>query len=139
MLRPDACKRLRPFFFWRCYPRYGDRRPIRGVPQGEAYEYSNPRSHGTGRHLYRLEDQHAFFYYTRLTVALSPDPLFQVVTRIVELEPPLGDEKVIEKFESYVVGDHLHIISENNLASGHWGTGILIYKMQDGSHQQIPR
>ena len=93
----------------------------------------------------RLEDQHAFFYYTRpskqkimLTVALSPDPLFQAVTRIVELEPPLGDEKVIEKFESYVIGDHLHILYENNLVSGHWGTGILIYKMQNGSHPQAP-
>ena len=90
----------------------------------------------------RLEDRHAFFYYTRpskqkimLTVALSPDPLFQAVTRIVELEPPLGDEKVIEKFESYVIGDRLHIIYENNLVSGHWGTGILIYQMQNGSHQ----
>jgi hypothetical protein len=73
-----------------------------------------------------------------LTVALSPDPLFQTVTRIVELEPPLGDEKVIEKFESYLIGDHLHIIYENNLDSGHWGTGILIYKMQNGLHQQAP-
>jgi hypothetical protein len=89
----------------------------------------------------RLEDQHAFFYYTRpskqkimLAVALSPDPLFQTVTRIVELEPPLGDEMVIEKFESYVIGDRLHIIYENNLVSGHWGTGILIYTMQNGPH-----
>jgi len=89
----------------------------------------------------RLEDQHAFFYYTRpskqkimLAVALSPDPMFQTVTRIVELEPPLGDEKVIEKFESYVIGDRLHVIYENNLVSGHWGTGILIYKMQNGPH-----
>ena len=90
----------------------------------------------------RLEDQHAFFYYTRpskqkiiLAVALSPDPLFQTVTRIVELEPPLGDENVIEKFESYVIGDRPHIIYENNLVSGRWGTGILIYKMQNGPHQ----
>ncbi len=59
-----------------------------------------------------MRRQHAFFYYTRpskqkimLAVALSPDPLFQVVTRIVELEPPLGDEKVIEKFESYVIAE----------------------------------
>jgi hypothetical protein len=85
----------------------------------------------------RLGDQYVFFYYTRpskqkimLTAALSSDPLFQHVTKIVELEPPLGDEKVIEKFESYMSDGNLHIIYENRLESGHWGTGIRIYKIQ---------
>jgi hypothetical protein len=85
----------------------------------------------------RLGDQYVFFYYTRpskqkimLTAALSSDPLFQHVTNIVELEPPLGDEKVIEKFEAYMLDGDLHIIYENRLGSGHWGTGIRIYKIQ---------
>lgn len=85
----------------------------------------------------RLGGQYVFFYYTRrnkeqmmLTAALSSDPLFQHITNIVELEPPLGDEKVIEKFESYMLDDELHIIYENRLGSGHWGTGIRIYKIE---------
>jgi hypothetical protein len=88
----------------------------------------------------RLMNQYAFFFYTRptrqklmLSLALSTDPLFQSATRIVELEAPAGGEKVIEKFESYMVGDELHIIYENNLDSGHWGTGMLIYRTQLGS------
>jgi hypothetical protein len=86
----------------------------------------------------RLGDQYAFFYYSRrskdkimLTAALGSDPLFQHITNIVEIEPPLGDEKVIEKFESYMLGNELHIIYENQLASGHWGTGIRIYKIRE--------
>ena len=86
----------------------------------------------------RLGNQYAFFYYSRqskdrimLTAALSSDPLFQHITNIVEIEPPLGDEKVIEKFESYMLDDELHIIYENRLASGHWGTGIRIYKIRE--------
>jgi hypothetical protein len=66
-----------------------------------------------------------------LTAALGSDPLFQHITNIVEIEPPLGDEKVIEKFESYMLGNELHIIYENQLASGHWGTGIRIYKIRE--------
>jgi hypothetical protein len=87
---------------------------------------------------FRLAGQYVFFYYSRpskekimLTAALASDPLFQHVTKIFELEPPLGDEKVIEKFESYVFDDELHIIYENQLASGHWGTGIRIYKIRE--------
>jgi hypothetical protein len=86
----------------------------------------------------RLGGERAFFYYSRpdtqkimLTVALSPDPLFRRVTRIVELEPPLGDEKVIEKFEAYMLDDELHIIYENELSSGRWGTGMRVYKIKD--------
>src|ERR1700734_979947 len=86
----------------------------------------------------RLGSQYAFFYYSRrskerimLTAALASDPLFQHVTSIVEIEPPLGDEKVIEKFESYMFDDELHIIYENQLASGHWGTGIRVYKIRE--------
>jgi hypothetical protein len=85
----------------------------------------------------RLGDQYAFFYYTRpskekimLTAALSSDPLFQHITDIVEVEPPLGEEKVIEKFESYMQDGNLHIIYENRLGSGHWGTGIRIYRIE---------
>jgi len=85
----------------------------------------------------RLGGQYVFFYYTRrskekimLTAALSSDPLFQHVGNIVEIEPPLGDEKVIEKFESYMLDGDLHIIYENRLGSGHWGTGIRIYKIE---------
>jgi hypothetical protein len=55
----------------------------------------------------RLGGQYAFFYYTRrskqeimLAVALSSDALFQHITSIVEIEPPLGEEKVIEKTRS---------------------------------------
>jgi hypothetical protein len=86
----------------------------------------------------RLGGQYAFFYYSRrskekimLTAALASDPLFQHVTNVVEIEPPLGDEKVIEKFESYMFDDELHIIYENQLASGHWGTGIRVYKIRE--------
>jgi hypothetical protein len=86
----------------------------------------------------RLGGERAFFYYSRpdtqkimLTVALSPDPLFGRVSRIVELEPPLGDEKVIEKFEAYMLDDELHIIYENKLSSGRWGTGMRVYKITD--------
>lgn len=86
----------------------------------------------------RLGNQYAFFYYSRpnrekimLTVALSPDPLFRHVSRIVEVEPPLGDEQVIEKFESYMLDGELHIIYENKLAANHWGTGIRIYKIDE--------
>lgn len=86
----------------------------------------------------RLGNQHAFFYYSRpdrqkimLTVALSRDPLFRQVSRVVELEPPLGDERVIEKFESYMLDGELHVIYENKLAANHWGTGIRIYKITE--------
>jgi hypothetical protein len=86
----------------------------------------------------RLGGQYVFFYYSRpskekimLTAALASDPLFQHVTNIVEIEPPLGDEKVIEKFESYMVDDELHIIYENQLSSGHWGTGMRIYRIAE--------
>jgi hypothetical protein len=43
---------------------------------------------------------------------------------------PLDDEKVIEKFESYMLDDELHIVYENRLGSGHWGTGIRVYKIE---------
>ena len=86
----------------------------------------------------RLGKLFAYFYYLRrskesimLTVALSSDPLFQHITDIVEIEPPLADEKVIEKFESYMFDGELHIIYENRLASGHWGTGIRTYRIED--------
>jgi hypothetical protein len=66
-----------------------------------------------------------------LTVALSTDPLFQDVTDIAELEPPLGAEEVIEKFQAYMVDDILHIIYENKLESDHWGTGIRLYEVTE--------
>lgn len=84
----------------------------------------------------RLGGKHTMFYYSRanqneimLTAGLSSDALFQDVTDVVEMEPPLGTEDVIEKFESYMVNNVLHIIYENNLASSHWGTGIRLYRM----------
>ena len=40
-----------------------------------------------------------------------------------------GDEQVIEKFQSYMIDDLLHVIYENKLASGHWGTGIRLYEV----------
>jgi hypothetical protein len=86
----------------------------------------------------RLGNRYVFFYYSRrskndimLTAALSTDPLFQHITNIIEIEPPLGDEKVIEKFETYMFDNELHIIYENRLASGHWGTGIRIYRIRE--------
>jgi hypothetical protein len=86
----------------------------------------------------RLGGQHVLLYYSRpskakimLTAALSDDPLFEHITKIIELEPPLGDEMVIEKFESYQIGTHWHVIYENQLASGHWGTGMRTYAITD--------
>lgn len=86
----------------------------------------------------RLGDKYALFYYTRrsrnrimLTVALSSDALFQDVTDIVEFEPPLGTEEVIEKFEAYMMDNILHVIYENKLESSHWGTGIRLYDIID--------
>jgi hypothetical protein len=94
----------------------------------------------------RLGGQHVLLYYSRpskakimLTAALSDDPLFEHITKVIELEPPLGDEKVIEKFESYRVGTQLHVIYENQLASGHWGTGMRIYAITDGARAAAPR
>jgi hypothetical protein len=91
----------------------------------------------------RLGGQNAFFYYSRpnkakimLTAALASDPLFQHVTNIIEMEPPLGAEKVIEKFESYMFDNELHIIYENQLVSGHWGTGIRVYKIREQSRSE---
>jgi hypothetical protein len=110
------------------------RNPLAMLPK----DYIAARCGGNLATNIRLGGQHVFFYYSRpskdklmLTAALSPDPLFQNVTNILEIEPPLGDEKVIEKFESYVIDDELHIIYENRLASGHWGTGIRIYKIKE--------
>jgi hypothetical protein len=110
------------------------RNPLAMLPK----DYIAARCGGNLATNVRLGGQHVFFYYSRpskekimMTAALSLDPLFQNVTNIVEFEPPLGDEKVIEKFESYVIDDELHIIYENKLASGHWGTGIRIYKIAE--------
>jgi len=66
-----------------------------------------------------------------LTVALSLDPLFRHISRIADIEPPLGEEEVIEKFEAYMLGDELHLIYENRLKSNRWGTGMRIYKVND--------
>lgn len=84
-----------------------------------------------------LGGKHAFFYYTRptrniimLSAALSSDPLFfQDVVGRVEIDTVLGTEKVIEKFEAYVLDNTLYIIYENKLATGHWGTGIRLYEI----------
>ncbi len=83
-----------------------------------------------------LGDKHVMFYYLRpnkevitLTAALSEDPSFREVDEIVEFGPVQGDEEVIEKFQSYMMDDLLHIIYENKLASGHWGTAIRIYEV----------
>lgn len=112
--------------------------PLPLLPEG----YIAARAGGNLGADIRLGGEHVFFYYTRpdqqqimLTAALSPDPLFQEVTEIVELEPPLGDEEVIEKFEAYMMGDILHIIYENKLASGHWGTGIRLYEIIENPDQ----
>ena len=108
------------------------RNPLPLLPKG----YIAARCGGNLAADVHLGNEYAFFYYSRpnrekimLTVALSPDPLFRHVSRIVEIEPPLGDEKVIEKFESYMLEGELHIIYENKLAANHWGTGIRIYKI----------
>jgi hypothetical protein len=108
--------------------------PLRLLPKG----FIAARCGGNLATNIRLGNQHAFFYYSRpdtkkimLTLALSPDPLFSRITKTVEIEPPLGDERVIEKFESYMLDDELHIVYENKLASNHWGTGIRIYKIHE--------
>jgi hypothetical protein len=106
--------------------------PLSVLPEG----YIAARCGGNLSARVRVGGQHAFFYYSRpdttkimLTLALSDDSLFQHITKVVALEPPLGDEQVIEKFESYLVGTELHLIYENKLASGHWGTGMRVYKI----------
>jgi hypothetical protein len=83
-----------------------------------------------------LGGKHVMFYYLRpskevitLTAALSDDPSFREVDEIAEVGPVQGDEQVIEKFQSYMIDDLLHVIYENKLASGHWGTGIRLYEV----------
>lgn len=85
-----------------------------------------------------LGGKRVMFYYLRpnkevitLTAALSDDPSFRTVDEIVEFGPVQGSEQVIEKFQSYMANDLLHIIYENKLASGHWGTGIRVYEIAD--------
>jgi hypothetical protein len=111
--------------------------PIHALPDG----YIAARCGGNLSASFRLGGKHVLFYYSRpnkektmLTAALSDDALFQHITRLIEVEPPLGDEQVIEKFESYVIGNELHLIYENKLASGHWGTGMRVYKMLEKDH-----
>jgi hypothetical protein len=84
-------------------------------------------------------DVHAFLYYTRptreslvMTMAFSRDPLFQDVIETLVFEPPLGEETWVEKYESYWLGGKLHVIYENQLTSGHWGTGMRIYQVSRG-------
>jgi hypothetical protein len=110
------------------------RNPLAMLPK----DYIAARCGGNLATNVRLGGRYAFFYYSRrnqqrimLTLALASDPLFQHVTNIVEIESPLGDERVIEKFETYLFDDELHIIYENQLASGHWGTGIRIYRITE--------
>jgi hypothetical protein len=105
--------------------------PIDALPKG----YIAARCGGNLASSLRFGNQFVLLYYARpnkqhimLTAALSDDPLFSRVTSITELEPPLGDEKVIEKFESYVIDGELHIIYENQTSSGHWGTGMRVYR-----------
>lgn len=109
--------------------------PLEALPEED---YIAARAGGNVSTDVRLDDKYALFYYTRpdtdtitLTVALSTDPLFQDVTDIAELEPPLGAEEVIEKFQAYMVDDILHIIYENKLESDHWGTGIRLYEVTE--------
>jgi hypothetical protein len=116
------------------------RNPLNALPTGSIAA----RRGGNLSANVRLGGQHAFFYYSRpdqkkimLTVALSHDALFQHITQVIELEPPSGDEQVIEKFESYQTGSGLHLIYEDKLASGHWGTGIRVYKILN--RQGLPR
>jgi hypothetical protein len=106
--------------------------PLKVLPEN----YIAARAGGNVASDVLLGGLHTLFYYTRptrniimLAAALSPDPLFQEVTYRVEFDQPLGDEVVIEKFEAYQLDDILHIIYENKLASGHWGTGIRLYKI----------
>jgi len=87
-----------------------------------------------------LGGKHTMFYYLRpnkevitLTAALSGDPGFHTVDEIVGFGPVQGTETVIEKFQSYMIDGLLHVIYENKLASGHWGTGIRVYEVADGS------
>ena len=83
-----------------------------------------------------LGGKHVMFYYLRpskevitLTAALSDDPSFREVDEIAEFGPVQGDEQVIEKFQSYMIDDLLHVIYESKLASSHWGTGIRLYEV----------
>lgn len=106
--------------------------PLPLLPEG----YIAARSGGNLATSNRAGGKYVFLYYTRpnqskisLTVAVSSDPLFHTVDDIVELEPPLDNEKVIEKFESFTFKGELYVLYENQLLSGHWGTGLRIYKV----------
>jgi hypothetical protein len=83
-----------------------------------------------------LGGKHLMFYYLRpgkevitLTAALSEDPSFREVDEIAAIGQVQGDEQVIEKFQSYMIDGLLHVIYENKLTSGHWGTGIRLYEI----------
>jgi hypothetical protein len=111
--------------------------PIHALPD----DYIAARCGGNLSANFRIGGKHVLFYYSRrnkekimLTAALSDDALFQHITKLIEVEPPLGDEQVVEKFESYVIGNELHLIYENKLASGHWGTGMRVYKILGKDH-----
>lgn len=83
-----------------------------------------------------LGGKHVMFYYLRpnqdvitLAAAISDDPGFRKVDEITEFGTVQGDEQVIEKFQSYIIDGVLHIIYENKLATGRWGTGIRLYEV----------
>ena len=83
-----------------------------------------------------LGGKHVMFYYLRpsrevitLAAALSDDPGFREIDEIAEFGSVQGDERVIEKFQSYMIDDLLYVIYENKLASNHWGTGIRLFEV----------
>ena len=104
--------------------------PLKLRPEG----YLAARAGGTAAGDVRFNGLYTLFYYTRpsrttinLAAALSPDPLFQQIVHRGDFDGPLGTEVVIEKFQAYARGTRLHVMYENQLASGRWGTGIRVY------------
>jgi hypothetical protein len=65
-----------------------------------------------------------------MSAALSADPLFQTIDENVELDGPLGEENVIEKFQWFVHNDILHVIYEVGSKSGDWRTGLRKYRTE---------
>ncbi len=64
----------------------------------------------------------------RIAVALSRDPLFQTLTENREIGGPLGDERVIEKFQFYQHGGDLFLIYENADRHNDWRTSLRRYR-----------
>lgn len=90
----------------------------------------------------KLGGKHALFYLSkkdnrtyRMAVALSKDPLFCEVDANYELEGPLGDEAVIEKFQFFRHSEFLFVIYDTGHKNGDWRTGLRKYRVTSRAHR----